>query len=130
MQTYPKTRMVVDSNYLTRPELAEFLAASPLHFVVLTEFASIEAYKGDTLRSIFPSMAVLQQFPKQVIVLKGSLLTSPLIDNVSNPQRRLIDAAQTANFPTFCQALMGPISAHIKRDLLSKGQSASAHMDR
>ena len=128
--THPKTRMVADSNYLARPQLAEFLAASSLHFVVLTEFASIEAYKGDTLRSIFPSMAVLQQFPKQVIVLKGSQLTSPLVDSVSNPQLRLIDSDQTAGFPGFCQALTGPISDHVKRDLLSKGRLASTHMDR
>jgi len=63
---------------------------------VLTEFAAIESYKGATLRSVFLNMAVLSEFPNQVIVLKGAELTQTLIDRISNPQLRLTDPSQTA----------------------------------
>lgn len=125
----PKVRLVADTNYLTRKELREFLAASRLHYVVLTEFAAIESYKGDTLRSIFPNMAVLAEYSRQVIVLKGAELTQSLIDRVSNPQLRLIDPAQTAGFPRFAEALRNP-NPRIRRELLKKGAYASAHMER
>jgi hypothetical protein len=107
----PKTRLVADTNYLARDELREWLAASGLHYVVLTEFASIESYKGDTLKSIFPNVAVLAEYPRQVIVLKGAELTQSLIERVSNPQLRLIDQVQTAGLPRFAtRVLMGRIS--------------------
>ena len=83
---FPKKRFVVDTNYLARPELRDWLAASGLHHVVLTEFASIESYKGDTLNTLLPNMVVLTQFPRQVIVLKGAELTHGLIDEVSHPR--------------------------------------------
>jgi hypothetical protein len=39
---------------------------------VLTDYAAMEAYKGDTLASLFRSMEIVAHFPKQVIVLKAT----------------------------------------------------------
>jgi hypothetical protein len=64
------TRMVVDSNALQSPQLQDYLSKSTNNFAVLTDYAAMEAYKGNTLASIFRSMALLADFPRQVIVLK------------------------------------------------------------
>src|SRR5208283_5895624 len=62
------TRMVVDSNALQSPVLRDYLSKSIDNRAVLTDYASMEAYKGNTLVSIFRSMALLADFPRQVIV--------------------------------------------------------------
>lgn len=125
----PKRRLVVDTNYLARDELREFLAASGLHYAVLTEFAAMESYKGNTLKSIFPNMSVLIDFPKQVIVLKGAEITQTFIDRVSNPQRRLIDPDGAASFSRFAEALKNP-NERVKRELVEKGALADSFMKR
>lgn|GEM_PF-2366755 len=89
----------------------------------------MESYKGDTLKSIFPNMAVLVEFPKQVIVLKCAELTQNLIDRVSNPQLRLIDHSQTLGFPRYAAAIKNP-TERIKQELVEKGREASANMER
>ena len=57
-------RMVVDSNFLQDSELHKYLSKSKSNFVVLTDYAAMEAYKGNTLVSIYKSMAILTEFPK------------------------------------------------------------------
>ena len=64
-------RMVVDSNYLQCPELRQYLERSSENIAVLTDYASMEAYKGDTLTSIYKSMAILSEFPHQTEILRG-----------------------------------------------------------
>ena len=65
-------RKVVDSNFLRSDQLHKYLSKTTNNCVVLTDYAAMEAYKGDTLASIYRSMEILSQFPKQVIVLKGT----------------------------------------------------------
>jgi hypothetical protein len=65
-------RKVVDSNFMQREELRSYLAASTNNYAVLTEDAALEAYKGNTLASIFPSTEIVAGYPKQVIVLKAT----------------------------------------------------------
>ena len=63
------TRKVVDTNVLQAPSLRDYLAKSAANFAVLTDYAAMESYKGKTLNSIFRRMAILAEFPKQVIVI-------------------------------------------------------------
>lgn len=126
---FPKKRFVVDTNYLARPELRGWLAESGLHYAVLTEFAAMESYKGDTLKSLTPNMAVLIDFPKQVIVLKGAELTHGLIDRVSNPQLRLFDHEQTAAFVQFADHVREP-SPQIKEQMVDLGGHADVTMEK
>lgn len=65
-------RLIIDSNRLQSEELRAFLAASSEHKAVLTDYAWMEAYKGNSLLSISRSMQVLRQYPAQVIVLQGT----------------------------------------------------------
>lgn len=65
-------RVVIDSNRLQSIDLRAFLQVSPDNFAVLTDYAWIEAYKGNSLVSIQKSMGVLKDFPERVIVLKST----------------------------------------------------------
>ena len=69
-------KLVIDSNQLQTSQFREFLSRSPSNLAVLPDFAAMEAYKGDSLKTIFKSMVVLADFPEQVIVLKGSASTA------------------------------------------------------
>lgn len=65
-------RLVIDSNKLRSPDLHDFLAESVENFAILTDYAWMEAYKGDPLLSISKSLAILCDFPQQVLILKGT----------------------------------------------------------
>jgi len=98
-------RKVVDSNFLQREELRSYLAASTNNYAVLTEDAVMEAYKGDTLASIFPSMEIVAGYPKQVIVLKATSTVCGLTGREAVSQESLIDESQTREFPEYCHHL-------------------------
>src|SRR6187431_469760 len=97
--------MVIDSNRLQSTELREFLNQSTQNKAVLPDFAAMEAYKGNTLKSIFKSMEVVCEFPSQVVILKGSAKVCGLHGRRKGLRRRLIDEVQTAHFPEYARAL-------------------------
>lgn len=125
-------KLVVDSNRLQSEELRTFLAGSKSNFAVITDFAAMEAYKGDTLASIYKSMQVLADFPSQVLILKGSAKVCGLTGRRKGLQRRLIDENQTRGFPAYIKALqLGKAgNHHIQRQLLDHGESSQAHFDK
>jgi hypothetical protein len=125
-------RKIVDSNFLQRNELRVFLSESPSNFAVLTDYVSMEAYKGDTLTSIYRSMEILAEYPSQVIILHGTQHACSLAgDGLSFPTR-MIDDDQTKGFAEYCHMLRlaqrGNTS--LQRQLLEHGREANAHMDR
>lgn len=65
-------RTVVDSNFLQSDGLRAYLSKSPANMAVLTDYAAMEAHKPDTLEMLYRSMAIVAEFPRQVIVLKGT----------------------------------------------------------
>jgi hypothetical protein len=56
-------RLVIDSNRLQSEELRMHLAQSSQRLAILTDFAAMEVYKGNTLSSIYKSMGVVAEFP-------------------------------------------------------------------
>src|ERR1700730_4626216 len=99
-------RMVVDSNYLQKEKLRSYLAASTDNYAVLTDYAAMEAYKGDTLTSIFHSMAIVADYPKQVIILKATPIICGLTGREAASQESLIDESLTRGFPEYCHHLI------------------------
>jgi hypothetical protein len=63
---------VIDSSMLQSEELLSFLSSSRDNCAVLTDYAGMEAHKGDALATIYRSMEIVAQYPKQVIVLKST----------------------------------------------------------
>ncbi|OLY76467.1 hypothetical protein AU074_18415 [Pseudomonas sp. ATCC PTA-122608] len=116
---------------MQHPKLREFLK-NPKNRAVLTDFSAMEAYKGDTLNSIFKSMSVVSDFPNQVIILKGSAKICGMSGRQKGLQRRLIDETQTCEFPKFAHNLREAESGniHLRRQLLDLGKSATEHLEK
>lgn len=125
-------KLIIDSNQLQSETLTKYLAKSKSNLAVLTDYAAMEAHKGDTLASIYKSMAVLCEFPEQVIVLKNTRRACGLRGRPAGLQRRLIDETQTAEFPHYVNQLRQAQSGDraIERQLLETGLAATAHLDR
>ena len=125
-------RKVVDSNFLRSNALREYLSKSSKNFVVVTDYACMEVYKSNSIDSICRSMEILAQYPKQVIVLKGTSVVCGLKGRRAGLQRRLIDDQQTQEFREFCRHLItarhGDLS--IQRQLLEHGRAATANINR
>lgn len=126
------TRKVVDSNALQSEQLRLYLSESPNNYAVLNDYASMEAYKGNTLVSIFRSMCIVCQFPRQIIVLKTTGRICALTGRPKGLQRRMVDEAQTRDFPTFCRRLKTAQNgdAFLQQQLLERGRVADGQMDR
>lgn len=125
-------RKVVDSNFLQDPRLRAYLTKSSSNIAVLTDYAAMEAHKGDTFASIYKSMSILVDFPAQVIVLKGTSTACGLSGRGPGLQKRLIDAKQTTEFPVYCQCLRAAQNGNgaFRSQLLENGKEATAHLDR
>jgi hypothetical protein len=124
--------MVVDSNALQSPMLRDYLPESVSNFAVLTDYASMEAYKGNTLVSIFRSMEILADFPRQVTVLKTTGVVCGLRGRQPGLQRRLINHEQTRGFPKYCDRLFAanPSDVSLRKQLRHFGRAADAQMAR
>ena len=126
------TRKVVDTNCLKSEALRAYLSASADNHVVLTNYAAMEAYKGDTLKSIYSSMEILAQHPQQVIILTGTQDICALNGRAAVSLEPLIDEVQTREFPEYCQHLHaakgGDLS--LQGQLLEHGREATAYIER
>lgn len=130
MRTAKLTRTVIDSSCLQSTDLRGYLAASKQNFALLTDYAAMEAYKGNTLVGIQRAMEVLVEFPGQVIVLKSTSVACGLSGKSAGLQRRLIDHPQTEFFKTFCVylKLAAQGNREIQGQLLQKGRDAEEHL--
>ena len=125
-------KLVIDSNQLQTTQLREFLTRSRSNMAVLPDFAAMEAYKGDSLKTIFKSMAVVSDFPDQVIVLKGSAKNCGMSGRRKGLQRRLIDESQTRGFPEYIRALRLAEAGNtqLQAQILKLGDSANEHLEK
>jgi hypothetical protein len=97
-------RIVIDSNFIQSDRLRAYLANSLTNYVVITDYAAMEAYKADTLDMLYRSMGVLGECP-QVIILKGTQAICGLSGRAAGLQRRMIDQQQTRGFADYCRHL-------------------------
>ena len=90
----------------------------------------MEMYKDNTLASVYKSMEILSEFPRQVIVLKGSKKVSALRGRRSGLQRRLVDQEQTAGFPDYISQLRlaQEGNSNVQAQLLEFGKLSTSQM--
>lgn len=125
-------KLVVDSNQIRTPRLREFLASSPNNVAVLPDFAAIEAYSGDPLKTIFKSMAVLADFPTQVLILKGSAKICAMSGRRKGLQRRFIDETQTRGFSEYVRALRLAENGNtrLQAQIVKLAEAATQHLEK
>jgi hypothetical protein len=123
---------IIDTNALQSPQLRAYLSKSASNFAVLTDYAAMESYKGDTLVNIFRNMEVIADFPKQVIILKPTGVICGLRGRRAGLQRRMIDDSQTRDFQSYCDALHAAKGGNesARKQLLAYGHDADAHLNR
>ena len=96
-------KKIIDQNYLGAPnkDLEKYLKNS--NFVVLSDYACMEMYKGESVKNLRKSLEILKNHPRQVLILKN---TSQIIkmDNMKGKglQKRLVDESMTTAFKEFC----------------------------
>ena len=99
-------KKIIDANCLSDPILDEFLNSDSSNMAVLTEFAGMESFKGDPVKNICQSMSILCNYPKQVIILKG---TREIIGENQKPKTinidLFIDEEQTNGFSETCSVI-------------------------
>jgi hypothetical protein len=125
-------RKIVDRNFLQSPQLREYLSASRKNSAVLTDYAAMEAFKGDTLANISSATDILCEFPKQVIVLKSTGVICQLKGRRCGFTRRMIGKGQTKGFPGWCEGLARAKGGdkELQRQLLEAGKDADTHLNR
>jgi hypothetical protein len=123
---------IVDRNYLQSPNLRDYLAASRRNRVVLTDYAAMEAFKGDALQNIATATEVVREFPKQVVVLKSTNVISTLKGRRCGFTRRMVDRDQTWGFPEWCEHLARAAAGNedLQRQTIENGKEADAHLKR
>lgn len=124
--------LIIDSNSLRSPALRHFLSAQSDNCAVLTDYAAMEAYKGDTLVTILKSMEILSEFPAQVVILKTTGVVCGIRGRDLANARNLIDENQTRGFARYCRALVAAKNGDlmVQAQLLENGRAAEEQMDR
>lgn len=124
-------RVIIDTNRLQADELRAFLAMSPAHRAVLTDYTAVESFKGDALINIQNNMAVLRDFPGQTIVLAATgrnVCTNPALAAMGD---RMIDKEQTRALPDFFRTIDRASAGNqsIQAQLRLRGTWANQRLD-
>jgi len=101
-----KLQKVIDQNYLREPNESLHIYLNKGNQVVLTDFACMESYKGNSLINLKRSQEIISQYPKQVIILKGTQEVINLTKkSIEVDRKRLIDEDSTKDYSKFCHIL-------------------------
>jgi hypothetical protein len=124
-------RMVIDSNSLRSAELLDYLSLRKTNAAVIPDSVFIEAYKGMDVLGVCQSMAIISEFPDQVIVLKPAMKCCGLHGRAKGLQRRLIDEGRTKNFFQYAAMYKQAANGHVDsiRQIMSDSRPAAAHSD-
>jgi len=124
-------KKVIDANFFQDPDLEDYLKLDKGNIVVFSDYACMEAYKGNALKNISKSLEIVSKFPEQVLVLKGTRDVVKLT-LTSDGFKKLVDTDQTKGFRIFCfhtqRAILGDVD--LATQILKKGQIASSPFNR
>jgi hypothetical protein len=125
-------KKVVDAGALRSSALTEFLTVSTNNVVVLTDYGSMECFKGEGSINIRRSLEIISRFPQQVAILKSTATISRLRPRKTGLQNRFIDRKQTAGFPRYCSALFAVTAnpEHVAYDTQLKSVLSREHFSR
>jgi len=126
------TKKVLDANFFQDSALEDYLSTDPQNFVVFTDVACMEAYKGNALVSIQKSLGIVSRYPAQVVVLKPTreIIKNQHATGVTSGVA-LEDPNQTKGFRQFCDyvRLAGAGNHQLAAQVLALGCEASRHFE-
>ena len=90
--------LIADSNFLQKPALHEYLAASRSNRIAVSEEVLIEMHKREPALTIRKNLELARGYPAQVVVLRAVTSIYGLPINSAADARKLIDSRQTTGF--------------------------------
>lgn len=96
-------KKIIDANYLQDPALEIYLNSDIRNKVVFHEYACMETVKGNAVKNLSQSIAIVSRYPKQVIVLKTTRAICQLKPSSRGLQKRFECRTQTSKFNVLCQ---------------------------
>jgi hypothetical protein len=123
-------RVIIDSNRLQHDDLRDFLTRSVQNLAVLTDYAWMEAYKGNSIKSIQRSMSVLKDFPSQVVILKGTKAVCTLDPSAPGIAKRMQWPSKNGDFTQTVSGLQRAAAGHhgALSAIVEHGQAADRQM--
>lgn len=111
-------------------ELRAFLSLSPANMAVLTDYAAMEAFQGDSLVSIQASWSTLRDFPRQVLALKGTRAAALVDPRAPGMGKRFVSQSETKGIADFAGLLDRAAAGNrgVQKQLLQRGKWADDHM--
>jgi hypothetical protein len=123
-------RMVVDKNMVETEELRAWLSQSKDHIVVVTDYAQLEALKGNALVNILKSTEILAAFPRQVRILKPIEALSALKGKKKGLKKRFVSGPATRSFRKWCakRARAAQGDERMVRQIVGAGEAAAVQL--
>lgn len=126
------TRLVVDINVLRTKDVGHYLAASRDNIVVIADETCMESYGGRTLANIEKSVRYIQQFPRQVFVLKPwrVIVRDQSECNVVTAEG-LVDWAQTRDLNKFFVQVAKAVNGDVECEdaIMANASAARDYLD-
>lgn len=96
-------RKVVDSNFLRKPELRDYLSRSKDNIAVITDATELEMVKAGGLDGLLKSTEVIADFPRQIVLAKKTGIAAALRGRWKGLKKRLTDGKRTRAFRKWCR---------------------------
>lgn len=119
--------VIVDSNFLQKPALSEYLSASRSNKIAVAEEVLVEMHKREPALTVRKNLEVARGYPTQVIILRGVTSIYGLSINSAADARKLIDRRQTTGFAQwYDDVLQASNDCAISRSLANAKKQAQA----
>ncbi|SPO53623.1 conserved protein of unknown function [Pseudomonas sp. JV551A1] len=107
-------RIVVDTNFLERPELRSYLKRNPQNYAVIADYTAIEMYKCGELTALSKRVSIIRDYDSQIGIIKSTYHACAVRGRRAGLQNRLIDGFQTSIFPEFIRLLDSAIAGDVQ----------------
>ena len=117
---------VIDAGYLRDKRVEAYLKGNAAHKLAFTDFACMEALKGETVYNIKKSLEIVSKYTKQILILKCLPEILKVDFNSNNFRKAFIDNDQTLTFPRLCiKTLEDNSDTEFTKDLLRRSRNAT-----
>lgn len=126
----PMPILIADSNFLRKPALREYLAASRSNRIAIAEEVLVEMHKCEPALTVKKNLEIARSYPSQVVVLRGVTRIYGLPITSAAAARRLIDSRQTTGLATwYDDVLVAHESKVMSQFLAAAEKQARAQID-